>query len=184
MYLLSNNDIIFIESRITDSSLATSGVMAWHNLVNIAWGNGLLPEDYRPLPEPALTNHEHDDVIKWKNVPRYWSFVRVIHQSPVNSPHKGHWRRALVFYFVCAWINCWVNNREADDLRRHRASATSQEMLDISLLNIGFKIDLILQPHLPGPNELITSRQVYVITSISSCISKWVRGPRTVIHQI
>ena len=31
----------------------------------------------------------HDDVIKWKHFPRYWPFVRVIHRSPVNSPHKG-----------------------------------------------------------------------------------------------
>ena len=31
----------------------------------------------------------HDDVIKWKHFPRYWSFVRGIHRSPVNSPRKG-----------------------------------------------------------------------------------------------
>ena len=37
---------------------------------------------------------------------------------PVNSPHKGQWRGALMFSFICAWINDWVNNREADDLRR------------------------------------------------------------------
>ena len=24
-------------------------------------------------------------------------------------------------FFICAWINAWVNNREAGDLRRHRA---------------------------------------------------------------
>ena len=31
----------------------------------------------------------HDDVIKWKHVPRYWPFVRGIHRSPVNSTHNG-----------------------------------------------------------------------------------------------
>ena len=31
----------------------------------------------------------HDDVIKLKHFPRYWPFVRGIHRSPVNSPHKG-----------------------------------------------------------------------------------------------
>ena len=61
------------------------------------------------------------DVIKWKHYPRYWPFVRGIHRSPVNSPHKGQWRGALVFSLICAWINGWVNNREAGDLRRHRA---------------------------------------------------------------
>ena len=27
--------------------------------------------------------------IKWQHFPRYWPFVRGIHRSPVNSPHKG-----------------------------------------------------------------------------------------------
>ena len=37
----------------------------------------------------------------------------------VNSPHKGQWRGALMFSFICAWIKVWVNNRLAGDLRRH-----------------------------------------------------------------
>ena len=63
----------------------------------------------------------HDDVIKWKHFPRYWPFVRGIHRSPVNSPHKGQWRGALMFSLICIWINGWVNNGKAGDLRRHRA---------------------------------------------------------------
>ena len=59
----------------------------------------------------------YDVVIKWKRFPRYWPFVRGIHRSPVNSPHKGQWRGALMFSLICAWINGWVNNREAG----HRA---------------------------------------------------------------
>ena len=43
------------------------------------------------------------------------------HRSPVNSPHKGQWTRALMFSLIWAWINGWVNNREAGDLRRHYA---------------------------------------------------------------
>ena len=39
----------------------------------------------------------------------------------VNSPHKGQWRGALVFSLLCAWINTWVNNRKAGNLRFHRA---------------------------------------------------------------
>ena len=34
----------------------------------------------------------HDDVIKWKHIPRYWPFVRGIHRPPVNFPQKGQWR--------------------------------------------------------------------------------------------
>ena len=64
---------------------------------------------------------QHDDVIKWKYFPCYWPFVRGIHRSPVNSPHKGQWRGALMFSLICVWINGWVNNCEAGDLRRYRA---------------------------------------------------------------
>ena len=63
----------------------------------------------------------HDNVIKWKHFPRYWPFVRGIHRSWGNSPHKGQWRGALMFSLICAWINCWINNREAGDLIRHHA---------------------------------------------------------------
>ena len=63
----------------------------------------------------------HDDVIKWKHFPRYGPFVRRIHLSPVNSPHKCQWRGALMFSLICVWINGSVNNPEAGDSRRHRA---------------------------------------------------------------
>ena len=63
----------------------------------------------------------HDDVIKWKHVPRYWPFVQGIHQSPVNSPSKGQWRGALMVSLICAWTNGWVNNRDACDLGHHYA---------------------------------------------------------------
>ena len=56
----------------------------------------------------------HDDVIKWKHFPRYWLFVRGFHRSPVNSPHKGQWRGALMFSFSIA---CPVA-----DQRKHRNS--------------------------------------------------------------
>ena len=40
-----------------------------------------------------------------------------------NSPvtHKDQSRGALMFSLICVWINGWVNNREAGDLRRYRA---------------------------------------------------------------
>ena len=77
---------------------------------------------YQVYNEPKETTQiNHDKVIKWKHFPRYWTFVRGIHRSPVNSPHKGQWRGALMFSLICVWINGWVNNREAGDLRRYRA---------------------------------------------------------------
>ena len=82
----------------------------------------------------------HDDVIKWKRFPRNWSFVRGIHRSPVNSPHKGQWRGALMFSLICVWINDWKKQswrwwfetlsrplwRHCNDLFIVRLSAQSQ----------------------------------------------------------
>ena len=48
---------------------------------------------------------------------------------PVNSPHKGQWRGALVFSLIFAWINDWINNREAGDLTRHRGHYDVNVML-------------------------------------------------------
>ena len=42
----------------------------------------------------------HDDVIKLKHFPRNWPFVRRIHRSPVNSPHNGQWRGALIIHWI------------------------------------------------------------------------------------
>ena len=49
------------------------------------------------------------------------TFVRGIHRSPVNSPHKGQWHGALMFSLIGARTNGWANNRDAGDLIRHRA---------------------------------------------------------------
>ena len=59
--------------------------------------------------------------MKWKHFPRHWPFVRGIHRPPLNSPHKGQWRGALMLSLISFWINRWVNNRKTGDLRRHRA---------------------------------------------------------------
>ena len=66
-------------------------------------------------------NYTYDDIIKWKHFPCHWPFVREIHRSPVNSSHKGQWRGALMFPLICTWTNCWVNNRDAGDLRHQFA---------------------------------------------------------------
>ena len=52
---------------------------------------------------------------------------------PVNSPHKGQWRGALMFSLIYAWINDWVNNREAGDLRRQRGHYDVIVMLTVPL---------------------------------------------------
>ena len=45
--------------------------------------------------------------------PHHWPFERGIHRCPVDSPHKGHWSRALMFSLMCT--NGWTNSRVAGD---------------------------------------------------------------------
>ena len=37
------------------------------------------------------------------NLPHHWHFVRGINWTPVNSPHKGQWCRALRFSLISTW---------------------------------------------------------------------------------
>ena len=61
------------------------------------------PASAHNTAQPAWTLREilcvHDDVIKRKHFLRYWPFVRGIHRSPVNSPHKGQVTRSFYFFF-------------------------------------------------------------------------------------
>ena len=49
------------------------------------------------------------------------SSIGSIFGVPGDFPHKGQWRVAFMFFFICTWIKRWVNNRETGNLGRHRA---------------------------------------------------------------
>ena len=94
---------------------------------------------YRVLCSKTLLDW-HDDVIKWKHFSHCWPFVRGIPRSPVNSPHKGQWRRALMFSLICVW----VNNYKAGDLRRYRAH------YDVSVMGPHIIWRILTHVHSPG----------------------------------
>ena len=58
--------------------------------------------------------------------------------SPVTGefPAQSEWRGALIFSLFCAWINAWVNNREAGDLKRHRAHYDVIVTVTQTLINV------------------------------------------------
>ena len=73
----------------------------------------------------------------WRHQMETFSALLAIYaRSPVNSPHKDQWRGVLIFSLICVWINGWVNNREADDLRRHRAH---YDVIVMDIANLLFK---------------------------------------------
>ena len=76
----------FLSTARIDNMAALVCVMAWHICVVKTEGGA---------------RQRHKDVITWKHFPRYWPFVRGIHRSPVNSPHKGQWRGAVMLSLIC-----------------------------------------------------------------------------------
>ena len=63
----------------------------------------------------------HDDVIKWKNFPHYWPFCMGNSLVTSEFPAQRPVTQSFDVFFICAWMNSWVNNREAGDLRCHHA---------------------------------------------------------------
>ena len=105
-----------IRWRVMNANAIDSGFELWHTPVQSCFG-----ERAQSLMD-RVWGYKH------------WPFVRGIHRSPVNCPHKGQWRGALVFCLICVWINGWVNNREAGDLRPYRPQYDITVMC--SLVNI------------------------------------------------
>ena len=93
-------------------------------------------------------------------------------RSPVNSPHKGQWRRALMFSLICVWINNWVNNSEAGDLRPYRAHYDVTVMLALCPGSISF-----VSIHLSTATcvDYLKKRQehTYIAQSISWLMMPW-----------
>ena len=109
-----------VASRIANGSAAFNWKLRCHwvkglqqrlvALVIQSPGAGATSQSHKPLaPIPVnqlkMELWSHDDVIKWKPIPRHWTFVQGIHRSPVNYPHKGPWHGALMFSLIYAWIN-------------------------------------------------------------------------------
>ena len=82
---------------------------------------------------------------------------------PVNSPHKGQWRGALMFSLICVWINVWENNREAGDLRRHRGH------YDVNVMGVGVS-SLAQSQSLRCPNFVSNKSMLFSFKSMASTV--------------
>ena len=110
----------FLESRC----------MAWSNDGLVCW---------RICASPCLNELNNDCSTWWRHQMETFSALLAIcaGNSPETGefPHEGQWRGgALIFSLICVWINGWVNNREAGDLRRYRAH------YDVSVMQFSIKL--------------------------------------------
>ena len=55
--------------------------------------------------------------------------------GPGEFPAQSQWRAALMFSLICVWINGWVNNRKAGDLRRYRSHYDAIVMINGGIIN-------------------------------------------------
>ena len=120
-YLLRNAGVIVINRR---NKLYDTGINSYFIMIKF---------ENETKHEFMLQCIHLDDVKRtltwWRHFPRCWPFLRGINRSLVDSPHKGQWRGALMFYLICAWTNAWTNNLDAGYLRRHRAH------YDVTIIN-------------------------------------------------
>ena len=70
-----------------------------------------------PCPDP------HGDLHTWwrHQMETFSALLALCAENLPVTDYIGQWRGALVYSLIRAWINRWVNNHEAGDLRRHRA---------------------------------------------------------------
>ena len=119
--------------------------------------------------------------------------------SPVPSEFPGQRpvTRSLMFSLICAWINGWANNREAGDLRCHRAHfdvsvmctkalpesvliyhkwvpvALSWEWYHICSLNFHSRFDRQLSSTAAEVSAKFESDAIYYFITVADC--KWCR---------
>ena len=98
---------------------------------------------------------------------------------PVNFPHKGQWRGALMFSLICARTNRWINNREAGDLRRHQAH------YDVSVMKTNAIEEVTLMTELRTVRSLVSLVTLYPIKYahvyvLFCCVVSW--APRDACH--
>ena len=94
-------------------------------------------------------------------------------RSPVNSPHKGQWRGALMF----SLIDVWINNRKAGDLRRYRAHYD----IVMNTPHIIHDGDFVIADHRYGPriqncsiSQIISSIQLCFRPHVSHISRQWI----------
>ena len=100
----------------------------------------------------VTTDHSRLVSTWWRNRMETFSALRALcgGNSPVTGefPSQRPVPRALMVSSICAWTNGWVNNRDAGDLRSHRAQ------YDVTVMSQKIAYDFYLQQMSPGSSPL------------------------------
>ena len=90
--------VVYLGSAIANVYIMELGCSrTYQNLCACVVGYGLHKQSYTVFDNSLRVQEVMVTSSKWNHFPRYWSFVRGIHRSPVNSTHKGEWRGVWCF---------------------------------------------------------------------------------------
>ena len=107
-----------------------------------------------------------------------------IHRSPVTSPHKGKWRGALMFSLIWVWINGWVNNGEAGNLRRKRAHYDVIVMRCLPLFMIRFRVIIPIPFHVASNGHTARVYWFTITVHWNGQITSSYRSYRTTVNML
>ena len=145
-------------SQIADNLVVCSTAFRANNEVNFAFFCSLRGESAGDRWIP----HSHDDVIKWKHFPCYWTFVRGIYWWLVDSPHKWPVTRSFDVFF-----DMRLNTRLSKQSRRRWFETPSRSLW--RHCNEG--------PVMPKPfpyHELVMERKApFPDASVHVCCQEW-----------
>ena len=82
--------------------------------------------------------------------------------SPVTGEFLEQWRGDLMFPLICAWINVWVNNRDAVNLRRHRAH--------YDVIVMGRRPPDLSRTYKMGPDNILAVVSVWLLLMVKRII--------------
>ena len=106
--------------KVSETAGKHNRMTSWHR--NGFHINSLVPSKFLLQGNGHVTTvlRLNDDVITWKHFPRYWPFVN---NSPVTGefPLKASNAKLWCFLWSVSWINVWVNNPEAGNLKHQCA---------------------------------------------------------------
>ena len=116
----------------------SNGILVyWRIYASLSFNELIRPYQYMTVTHLPASRHFYWTILLtwWRHQMETFSALLAFcaGNSPVNSPHKGQWCRALMFSFICVWINVLrVNNRGVGDLRSYRGHYDVTAMISSS----------------------------------------------------
>ena len=110
---------------MNEESLADLMMMCWEEIPEFRPNFNTIRDGLKKMSSQGWGNNYDVHGPWWRHQMETFSALLALFvgNSPVTDefPSQRPMTRSFMFSLTCAWIDGWVKNREAGDLRRHRA---------------------------------------------------------------